>query len=103
MIIEIFYDILYHEKIVFGDNSLVANLDDYYCLDLDGGLNWEKQNSYNYFWEEKDVHKRLDAIMTKAFKDVLFQSTEKNVHMRTAAYLVAVSRVAEAMKLRGWV
>jgi glutamate dehydrogenase (NAD(P)+) len=61
------------------------------------------QNTYNYFWEVKEVHKRLDNIMTKAFKDVLFQSTEKKVHMRTAAYLVAVSRVAEAMKLRGWV
>jgi glutamate dehydrogenase (NAD(P)+) len=61
------------------------------------------QNSYNYFWEEREVNKRLDNIMTKAFKEVLFQATEKKVHTRTAAYLVAVSRVAEAMKLRGWV
>jgi len=61
------------------------------------------QNLYSYYWEEEDVHKRLDKKMTKAFYDVLSASQEYQVDMRTAAYIVAVERVAEAMRLRGWV
>jgi glutamate dehydrogenase (NAD(P)+) len=61
------------------------------------------QNTYNYYWELDDVHQQLDRKMTKAFHDVLDMSKKEKVHMRTAAYLVSVSRVAEACKLRGWV
>jgi glutamate dehydrogenase (NAD(P)+) len=61
------------------------------------------QNTYNYYWELDDVHQQLDRKMTKAFHDVYNMSTKEKVHMRTAAYLVSVSRVAEACKLRGWV
>jgi glutamate dehydrogenase (NAD(P)+) len=61
------------------------------------------QNLYNYYWTEEEVHQKLDAKMTKAFHDVLNTSLAKKVDMRTAAYLVAVNRVAEAMRLRGWV
>jgi glutamate dehydrogenase (NAD(P)+) len=64
------------------------------------------QDSYNYFWDLKTVQERLDAKMTKAFHDVLNtfnQYKKKNIVMRTAAYLVAVKRVADVMKLRGWV
>lgn len=61
------------------------------------------QNSYNFYWELPDVHKRLDQKMTKAFSDVYEMHTNRKVHMRTAAYLVAVQRVAEAMHFRGWV
>ena len=61
------------------------------------------QNAYNYYWELEDVHQRLDKKMTKAFADVYDMHKRFEVHMRLAAYLVAVQRVAEAMKLRGWV
>ncbi|MHB9125311.1 MAG: Glu/Leu/Phe/Val family dehydrogenase, partial [Armatimonadota bacterium] len=61
------------------------------------------QNVYGNYWETKDVHHRLDVKMTKAFHSVLDMSREHGGDMRTAAYMVAVSRVAEAMKLRGWV
>ena len=61
------------------------------------------QGTYNYFWPLEDVHKQLDAHMTKAFKDVYEMSKKEKVHMRAAAYMVAVKRVADAMKLRGWV
>ena len=60
------------------------------------------QNLYNLYWELDEVHKRLDAKMTKAFHDVLRTSKEYNVDMRTAAYLLAIKRVTEAMQLRGW-
>lgn len=61
------------------------------------------QNLYNFYWDEKEVYERLDAKMTRAFNDVYEMAKEYNVNNRIAAYMVAVSRVAEAMKLRGWV
>ncbi len=61
------------------------------------------QNITGDYWTLEEVHKRLDGKMTKAFWDVVRMYEEKKVDMRTAAYLVAVQRVAEAMKLRGWV
>jgi glutamate dehydrogenase (NAD(P)+) len=61
------------------------------------------QNSYNFYWELNEVHERLDQKMTKAFNDVYDMHKNRKVHMRVAAYLVAVQRVAEAMRFRGWV
>jgi glutamate dehydrogenase (NAD(P)+) len=61
------------------------------------------QNSYDYYWTEKLVHERLDEKMTAAFHAVHDAAQEHKVHNRLAAYLVAVNRVAEAVKLRGWV
>ena len=61
------------------------------------------QNLYSHYWEEDEVHVKLDRKMTKAFDDVLAMSLEHKVDMRIAAYMVSIQRVAEAMKLRGWV
>jgi glutamate dehydrogenase (NAD(P)+) len=64
------------------------------------------QDAYNYFWPIGQVYERLDQKMTDAFHavfDMRDRHKAKNVHMRTAAYLVSIQRVAEAMKLRGWV
>ncbi|MBN2655486.1 MAG: Glu/Leu/Phe/Val dehydrogenase [Spirochaetales bacterium] len=61
------------------------------------------QNTYNYYWELEEVHKRLDEKMTSAFQAVYEMAQAEKVDMRQAAYLVAVKRVAEAVKLRGWV
>ncbi len=61
------------------------------------------QNINGYYWPLERVHEELDKKMTKAFHDVLEQYKERKVHPRLAAYLVAVQRVVEAMKLRGWV
>lgn len=61
------------------------------------------QNSYNHYWELGEVYKKLDAKMTKAFHDVFNMHKDRKIHMRLAAYLVAVQRVAEVMKIRGWV
>jgi len=61
------------------------------------------QNFYMYYWEEKEVHQRLDKKMTIAYHSVLDASKKYNINMRQAAYTVAVGRVVEAMKLRGWV
>jgi glutamate dehydrogenase (NAD(P)+) len=61
------------------------------------------QNTYNFYWELRDVHGRLDDKMTNAFRGVYEMSQREKVNTRQAAYLVAVARVAEACKLRGWV
>lgn len=61
------------------------------------------QNFYMYYWEEDEVLERLDRKMTTAYHTVLEISRKYGVHMRLGAYVTAVSRVVEAMKLRGWV
>ena len=61
------------------------------------------QNSYNYYWPLEMVHERLDKTMTAAFHAVHQAAQDHNVNNRTAAYLVAVARVADAMQRRGWV
>jgi glutamate dehydrogenase (NAD(P)+) len=61
------------------------------------------QNTYNYYWDLKEIHRRLDEKMTRAFKGVHEMHLQEKVNMRQAAYLVSVVRVAEACRLRGWV
>jgi len=61
------------------------------------------QNFYMYYWDEKEIHQRLDNKMTTAYHSVLNTSKKYNINMRQAAYVVAIERVVEAMKLRGWV
>ena len=61
------------------------------------------QSLYRLYWDEEEVHQRLLEKMTKAFQTVLAESLKRKVNMRSAAYIIAVVRVAEAMKLRGWV
>ena len=60
------------------------------------------QNAYDYYWEESVVHERLEKKMTTAFQAVHEMAQKSQVHNRLAAYMVAVSRVAEAVRLRGW-
>lgn len=61
------------------------------------------QNETGYYWPIERVHKELDEHMTDAFNAVHKMREEKGVHNRLAAYLVAVKRVVDVMKLRGWV
>ncbi len=61
------------------------------------------QNINGFYWTVEETRKRLDDKMTKAFWDVYNTHKEKGINMRDAAYVVAVSRVYQAMKDRGWV
>jgi glutamate dehydrogenase (NAD(P)+) len=61
------------------------------------------QNTYNFYWPLGEVHQRLDEKITQAFHGVYQMYLREKVNMRQSAYLVAVARVAEACKLRGWV
>jgi len=59
------------------------------------------QDRYGYFWTEKEVNERLEAKMCEAFAAVLQTGLKYHVDMRTAAYIVAIERVATVTKLRG--
>jgi glutamate dehydrogenase (NAD(P)+) len=59
------------------------------------------QNLQELLWSEEEVSQRLHKIMTRSFAETLAIANEKNVHMRTAAYILGVGRVARAIQLRG--
>jgi len=61
------------------------------------------QNINGFYWEIDQVHDRLKARMVTAFNETHEMAQNNAVDNRTAAYMVAVARVAEAMRLRGWV
>lgn len=61
------------------------------------------QNNMNFYWTKEEVLEKLDEKMTVAYHAVSELARSKNIYMRDAAYLIAVQRVAESCKLRGWV
>ncbi len=65
------------------------------------------QNKAGYYWTQDEVYSRLSSIMSKSFADVVstqlkYTNSGKKISPRTAAYIIAVGRVAAAMKARGW-
>ena len=85
-----------HERGIFVIPDILANA---------GGVTtsyfeWV-QDRHGYFWEEEEVNKRLEAKMVEAFDDVLKTSVKYKTDMRTAAYIVAINRVATVTKMRG--
>lgn len=61
------------------------------------------QNAQQFYWDEELVQQSLDRKMTTAFHAVDRMARSKGVSNRVAAYLVAVDRVARAVRWRGWV
>lgn len=59
------------------------------------------QDRHGYFWPEKEVNDRLEAKMVQAFEVVLATAKKHDVDMRTAAYVVAIDRVATVTRMRG--
>jgi len=56
-----------------------------------------------YYWTEEEVDQRLERVMKQAFKDVHEQAEKYKVNMRSGAYALSLDRVAEAMRLLGWI
>ena len=89
-------DPLLEEKGIFVVPDILANA---------GGVTvsyfeWVQDRS-GFFWTEAEVNTRLTEIMTRSFADVLQLSRQHKVNMRTAAYMVSISRVATVHRLRG--
>ena len=59
------------------------------------------QDRYGYFWDLSEVNERLEKKMCQAFDSVLQTALKYSVDLRTAAYIVAISRVGTVTKLRG--
>src|SRR5881275_2451825 len=59
------------------------------------------QDRGGYFWPEDLVNERLETIMKRSFHDVLGLSKQHRVNMRTASYMLSISRVASVHRLRG--
>ena len=59
------------------------------------------QDRHGYFWTEAEVNQRLEAKMVEAFEDVLETSLKYKTDLRTAAYIVAINRVATVTRMRG--
>jgi glutamate dehydrogenase len=61
------------------------------------------QCNMNYFWSKEEVMEKLEYSMSNAFAAVNELAQKKNLSLRDAAYVIAINRVVNAVKLRGWV
>jgi glutamate dehydrogenase/leucine dehydrogenase len=59
------------------------------------------QDIQGYFWPLSEVNQRLERVMVQSYADVHRVATERRVHNRTAAYVLAIQRVVDAIKIRG--
>jgi glutamate dehydrogenase (NAD(P)+) len=85
-----------HARGVFVVPDILAN-----CAGVTASYFEWVQDRYGYFWTEQEVNDRLEAKMSEAVSAVLTTSLKYQVDMRTAAYIVAISRVATVTKMRG--
>jgi glutamate dehydrogenase/leucine dehydrogenase len=59
------------------------------------------QNTYGYYWTEQEVLEKLEKIMRRSFEEIWDKKLKHQTNMRTAAYILAIERIAQAMKDRG--
>ncbi|MCD5417564.1 Glu/Leu/Phe/Val dehydrogenase [Candidatus Bipolaricaulota bacterium] len=59
------------------------------------------QGIQSFFWDEAEVNDKLQHVMANAFEEVMSISQHEKVDMRTAAYMLAIGRIAKAITLRG--
>jgi glutamate dehydrogenase (NAD(P)+) len=86
------------ERNIFMIPDLLANAGGVTCSYFE-----QVQSNMNCYWERDEVLGKLDVKITNAFESVLEMAKKKNLYMRDAAYYIAVVRVAQACRERGWV
>ena len=91
-------DHVLHERGTFVIPDFLANAGGVTCSYLE-----QVQSNMNYFWEKDEVLGKLDTMMTSAFISVSDMARKRKLYMRDAAYTIAIARVAQACKDRGWV
>jgi glutamate dehydrogenase (NAD(P)+) len=60
------------------------------------------QDIQGFFWSLEEVNQRLERVMVRSYADVRKVAVERKVHNRTAAYVLAIQRVVDAMRIRGF-
>ena len=91
-------DAVLEERGVFMIPDFLANAGGVTCSYFE-----QVQCNMNYFWEMDEVLGKLDLKMTAAYLAISELARKRNLYMRDAAYVVAINRVAEACRERGWV
>jgi len=91
-------DRIINERGIFLVPDFLANAGGVTCSYFE-----QVQCNMNYYWEKEEVLAKLDTKMTSAFRAVYELARSKNLNMRDAAYVIAINRVAQAVKSRGWV
>ena len=91
-------DKVIREKGIFLVPDFLANAGGVTCSYFE-----QVQCNMNYYWGRDEVLEKLDQKMTAAFKAVHDLAKNENLNMRGAAYIIAIKRVARAVKARGWV
>jgi len=91
-------DKIIEERGIFLIPDLLANAGGVTCSYFE-----QVQSNMNYFWEKDEVLGKLDLKMTSAFTAVSKLAKDKKLYMRDAAYVIAIGRVAQACRDRGWV
>jgi glutamate dehydrogenase len=86
------------ERNIFLIPDLLANAGGAICSYFE-----QVQSNMNYYWERDEILGKLDVKMTNAFVSILELAKKKKLSMRDAVYYIAVVRVAQACKDRGWV
>jgi glutamate dehydrogenase (NAD(P)+) len=91
-------DRVLQERKVFMIPDFLANAGGVTCSYFE-----QVQSNMNYFWELDEVLGKLDVKMTSAFLAVNELAKKRKLYMRDAAYVISISRVAQACRDRGWV
>jgi glutamate dehydrogenase len=91
-------DAIINEREIFVIPDFLANAGGVTCSYFE-----QVQSNMNYYWERDEVLGKLDIKMTHAFHSVYEMSKEMNLSMRESAYVIAINRVAEACRDRGWI
>ncbi|MCR4434033.1 MAG: Glu/Leu/Phe/Val dehydrogenase [Caldiserica bacterium] len=91
-------DKIIQEKGIFVIPDFLANAGGVTCSYFE-----QVQCNMNYFWTKDEVLSKLDTKMTEAYLQVSALARERKLYMRDAAYVIAIQRVVEACKWRGWI
>jgi glutamate dehydrogenase len=91
-------DTILQEKGIFVIPDFLANAGGVTCSYFE-----QVQSNMNFFWEKDEVLARLDTKMTAAFHAVSELAKKRKLFTRDAAYVIAINRVAQACRDRGWV
>ncbi len=91
-------DAMIKERGIFLIPDFLANAGGVTCSYFE-----QVQSNMNHYWEKDEVLGKLDLKMTSAYHAVSDLARKQKLYMRDAAYVIAISRVAQACRDRGWI